>query len=260
MIGRARIILGLAVSAIPIVSSAAPPVSGEEAASVAQLRTEVETAAETLEAERAAARDELAALRAERAELERQVRAAQTRGATLERLAREATERAEQRDAAAQRWREPMREAIAVARRHVEAGLPFAPAARLAVLAGIERDLAASRPDYARALERLLRFIEEEQALGREVALAQQRLQVAGEPMLVDVVRLAMALLYLRTPDGRYGWAVHDSDGWRVELFTDPMVIAAVERRFASHEANETFDSAELVVPEPLPEGVQENS
>lgn len=244
----AKITIAAALFSIPLGAIAAPG-SGVSAQALAELRAEVDETATALENERAAARDELAVLRAERAELERQVRAETTRAATLKRMRAEATTRSEERTEEARRWREPTMAAIAIAREHVHRTLPFAKTQRLEVLERIERDLSGARPDYARAVERLLRFIEEEEAMGREIALAQQRIDLEGEPQIVDVIRLGMALLYVRTQDGRYGWAVQGAQGWRIELFEEPALLDVVRARFAAHEANDALGPATILLP-----------
>ncbi len=230
--------------ALPVAAEAA----GATMAELAQLRGEVDQLASDLEVERTAARDELAALRAERAELERQVRAARTRKATLEALRSEATKLAEAADEDARRWAQPMTAAVAAARHHVEGGLPFARDARLKTLERLELDLQAATPDYGRVLERLLRFVEEEEAMSGEVAYTQQRLEVEGEPQIVRVLRLGLALLYFRTEDGRVGWAVPTPSGWDVAILDDGLA-APVRARFDAAEDNETLGVAELLLP-----------
>ena len=217
-------------------------------ADLAQLRADVDQLAADLEAERAAARDELAALRAERAELERQVRAARTRKATLEKLRADATKRAEEADEDARRWAQPMKRAVEVTRAHVQSGLPFATEARLATLERLDRDLQAARPDYGRVLERLLRFVEEEEAMGGEVAYTQQRVVIDGTAQIVRVLRLGLALLYVRTEDDRVGWAVHRGDAWDIELLSGPMADV-VRARFDAAEDNRALGLAPIVVP-----------
>ena len=234
----------LTLAGLPLAARAA----GITMADLAELRTEVDQLASDLEAERAAARDELAALRAERAELERQVRAARTRKATLEKLRAEATKRAEDADEDARRWAAPMQAAIAAVRAHVAQGLPFATQARLEVLDGLERDLQAATPDYGRVLERLLRFIEEEQAMGGEVAFTQQRIELEGTAQIVEVLRLGLALLYVRTEDDRVGWAVHRGEAWTFELL-DGALADVVRARFDAAADNQALGLAPIVLP-----------
>ncbi len=236
------------LAAFALITPLAAHAAGASMAELAELRSQVDQLASDLEAERAAARDELAALRSERAELERQVRAARTRKATLAKMRAEATQRAEAADDDARRWAGPMKAAVASARAHVDRGLPFATTARLEVLDGLDRDLQAAMPDYGRVLERLLRFVEEEQAMTGEVAYTQQRLDIDGRPQIVRVLRLGLALLYFRTEDDRVGWAVPSQGAWAVELL-DGERGELVRARFEAAEDNETLGVAELLLP-----------
>lgn len=234
----------LTLAGLPLAARAA----GVTMADLAELRTEVDQLASDLEAERAAARDELAALRAERAELERQVRTARTRKATLETLRAEATQQAAKADEDARRWAKPMQAALSAVRAHVERGLPFAKDARLQTLGRLERDLQAATPDYGRVLERLLRFIEEEQAMGGEVAYAQQRIEIEGTAQIAAVLRLGLAVLYVRTEDDHVGWAVHDGQSWAIALL-DGSLADVVRARFDAAEDNRALGVAPLVLP-----------
>lgn len=238
----------MALGLISVTSLAAPPPSD-----LSTLRADVDEAAAELADLRSTARDELVSLRAEKAELERQVRAETTRGKTLKRLAAEAADRAEAMDEEAREWHEPTVAALAVAKAHVERTLPFARAQRFDVLEQIEKDLSAARPDHARAIERLMRFAEEESAMGSEIAYTQQSITLDGETQIVDVIRLGMALMYLRTQDGRFGWSYPASDGWRTEMIDEPALVEALTRRFEAHEANEALGPADLLVPSTPP-------
>jgi hypothetical protein len=141
-----------------------------------------------------------------------------------------------------------MAAAVAAARAHVERGLPFARDARLKTLERLELDLQAATPDYGRVLERLLRFVEEEQAMGGEVAYTQQRLEVEGAPQIVRVLRLGLALLYFRAEDGRVGWAIPSASGWEVAVLDEPLA-ETIRARFEAAEDNETLGVAELLLP-----------
>ena len=239
---------------IPLLIGLAPPPS-DDVGDIARLRTEIDELAADLETERIAARDELASLRSERAELQRQVRAAKSRKTALETLRDDAVAQAEAQDAQNRQWDEPTRQAIAAARAYVEGSLPFARQARLDALDRIERDLTTAQPDHARAVERLWRFLEEEEAMGREVSVGQQVLEIDGEPQIVAVIRLSMALLYFRTQDQRYGWVYPEGDGWRQAMLTDARLVEVIEGRFEASERSETLGPAELLLPPTIAEG-----
>lgn len=251
---KALLSIALAGS-IPVLLGVAAPGDAGSVADIARLRTEIDELAADLETERIAARDELASLRAERAELQRQVRAAEARKATLETLREEAVAQAEAQDTQTRQWDEPTRQAIAAARAYVERSLPFAPEARKAALDRIERDLSTAQPDHARAVERLWRFLEEEEAMGREVSVGQQVIEIEGEPQIADVIRLSMALLYFRTQDGRYGWVRPDGEGWRQEMLEGGRLAEVIEGRFEASEQTQMLGPAELLLPRTIDEG-----
>lgn len=250
---RALAALSLAGGLALVSTAVAAPARGG-ATSIAKLRAEIDEIAADLETERVAARDELAALRAERAELERQVRAATSRKTTLERIHKEAKSKAAAQDERTKRWDKPTHDAVAAAQSYVEASLPFAREQRLAALERIERDLSIAQPDYGRAVERLWRLVEEEEALGREMGLGQQRLTIDAQPQIVDVIRLSMALLYFRTRDGRYGWVAPGPSGWRQEVVTDPAHVQAVSELFEAFERSEAMGPVQLLLPAVVPE------
>lgn len=217
---------------------------------IARLRVEVDDLAEQVHTERATRRTQLAALQAERADLERRVRAARARKVALGRIEADATARAEAAEQEALRWREPARAAVAVARQHVAEGLPFATAQRLQTLDRLEADLNSPAPDVARVVERLWRFMEEEASMGGEVSLGRQTIAFADQPpQLVEVLRLGMALLYVRTLDGQIGWARRTADGWRFETLDDPDATQVVQTLFDAHEVHVALGPAELLIP-----------
>lgn len=237
-------IIALLVVALPLVAQAAPPVDD-----LVELRLDVEQLARTLEERRAAASAELGALRTERAELQRQLRLAKVRNRTLARLEQQDAAADAARAAAADEWNAPARAAVAVARAHVERSLPFARAGRLATLDRIDAELSGALPDVGRAMERLWRFVEEEAALGREVTLGRQQVDLGDGPRLADVVRIGMALMYVRSDDGRLGWARRDGEHWRFEVVDDEASRAVIAASFVAADDNAMFGPAELLIP-----------
>lgn len=230
---------------------AAPPEAPELV--VARLRVEVDELSASIADERRRAQERLQGLRVERAELERQLRLEQVRARTLARIEAQDHARADALDDTSAARLEPIREALALAESYVQDTLPFEREGRLRVLAAIRADLAASRPDPSNALSRLWRFVEEEEALGREVSRAQQPVSLDGERQLVDVVRLGMAAMYLRTAAGEYGWAKRGPAGWGFERLHDPAPKAAVAALFASFDENRRFGPQHLVMPDDAP-------
>lgn len=215
---------------------------------VSRLRIEVDDLAERLRDQRRRAQDDLAALHAERADLERQLRLEKIRAETLVRLAKERRDRAQGLEVGTDEWRGPIRESVAAAKTYVKASLPYKAADRMAQLERIERDLEGQHPDLSGALSRLWRFVEEEEALGRETGRAQQTVEVNGERRLVDVVHVSMALMYFSASDGRVGWARHVEDGWRFEWLEEPEAAEIVEALFDAFERNRVLGPQRVLV------------
>lgn len=216
---------------------------------VVALRTEVDQLAHRLESERRRAQDALAALRIERAELERQLRLERVRAETLDRLERERKQGLESLEQSVRERLEPLRRAVEIARAYVEESLPFRREARLAQLREIEANLAESSPSLGDGLARLWRFVEEEEALTRELGTSQQPVAVDGERQLVDVARVGMALLYFRSVDGRIGWARPTEDGWSFEVVSDPVIASDIRALVEAFDENQTLGPQRIVVP-----------
>lgn len=225
----------------------AAPSSAED---IVALRLEVESLARSLDEQRSAAQAELAGLRAERAELQRQVRLARVRNRMLVKLEAEDAAADEARQAAIDEWNAPARAAVAAVRRHVEHSLPFARAARLETVDAIAAELAGAVPDTGRAMQRLWRLLEEEAAMAREVTRARQQVELEDGARLCDVLRIGMALLYVRTEDGRVGFARRDDGAWRIEIVDDAASRAVIDALFVAADDNAIFGPAVLLVPE----------
>lgn len=235
------------------VARAAPPETADNGGGdVAALRVEVDELAQKLEGARADVRDDLSALRAERAELERRVRLARVRRKTLEELQTRQTERDATVRAEAARWIEPARAAVAITRAYVARSLPFARAERLAAVDRIGAELDRAEPDVGRAMQRLWRLLEEEAAMTTEVSLSRQPVTLEGEAQLADVLRLGMAVMYVRTVEGQIAWAVPDASSaaaWRLELVRDPALEDTIWALFDAQERNRGFGPVTLAVP-----------
>jgi len=242
---RITLVLGLAM---PLAAHAG--LGGDE---LVTLRLEVESLAQTFDEKRTGTTDELAGLRAERAELHRQLRLAKVRNRTLVGLERQDAAADEARQASIDEWNRPARAAVAGVREHVLRGLPFAVTARLEALDRLDAELAGALPDTARVMERLWRLVEEEAAMAHEVTVARQQVELDDGPRLCDVLRIGMALMYVRSDDGRLGWARRADDGWRIEVVEDEAVRAVIAALFVAADDNAIFGPVELLVPTEVP-------
>jgi murein DD-endopeptidase MepM/ murein hydrolase activator NlpD len=117
-------------------------------------------------------------------------------------------------------------------------------------LARIDAELHAAEPDRARAMQRLWRFVEEEAALGDEVALGRQALPLgAGEPELCEVLRIGMAVAYARSPSGALAWSVREGDRWSWQPLPDARASAVVTALFDAFAEHRGFGPATLLLP-----------
>ena len=122
--------------------------------------------------------------------------------------------------------------AIEQLQQQIQAGLPFKIDERSAELAALRTDLLNGSVQSARAANRLWAFFEDEFRLTRENALHNQTVEVGGERVLAEVVKIGAMALYFRTPDGRYGQAVQTGDSWRFVLSQDAAVSAQIAQLF----------------------------
>lgn len=230
---------------LPLAAQAA----GTTDEAVVALRVEVERLAGELAQVRAEQTEQLAALRAERVELARALRAARSRNAQLRELQAQDAARDEAEITAAARGRAPALAAIAAVREHVRASLPFARADREAELDRIEASLQVSEPDLGRAMQRLWRFVEQDLALAGEIELGQQVVTTAGDEQLAEVLRIGMAVMYVRTQAGAVAWTRHDGTAWRIEPIDEPAMAREVLALFDAYHDNRGFGPAVLPLP-----------
>lgn len=218
-------------------------------AQIVKLRQEVESLASELTSTRQLTRDTLSTLRAERADLERRVRLAKIRASTLRQLQNEQAERTAALEVEGKRWIEPARAVVANSQAQLDASIPFAIEQRRAALDRIATDLAGPQPDVAHAMERMWQFVQDERDMGREVARDRQVVTFEGEPQLVEVIRLGMALMYIRTVDGRVGQAVHADEGWRFDPITIATTQTVVAALFESQPPQTPTGPTNIVLP-----------
>jgi len=222
---------------------------GQDAATVARLRREVDELAQKLSAKRTETQDELRALRVERTELERQVRLERVRARTLDELAKKSVQSAAGAQSRLQAWIEPTRAALSATRRYVEASVPYRRTERLKLLDKISLDIVGPQPDPGRAVTRLWRFVEEEEAWATEIAIDQQAIELGGKKSLVQVIRLGAAILYFETPSGGLGWARRGEQGWGFELISSDTGRKIVAALFSAFKQNRRFGPTTLWLP-----------
>jgi hypothetical protein len=87
--------------------------------------------------------------------------------------------------------------------RSVARDLPFLPDEREARLTSLRGELVRPDVDPAEKLRRLLEALQIEAQYGGTVEVYQDRIDVAGDSLFVDVLRLGRLSVFWRTPDGK---------------------------------------------------------
>lgn len=223
------------------------------AKALVEQRAAVEKLASELELEKSQLQDEQRARALRRADLERQLAALQQERTELDEAIAE-REAKEAKALAARAALAPLaKQNLALQLELVRASLPFKQAERLAELERLRSELAAGKIEGDQALRRLWSSLEDELRLTRENGLYRQRIELDGQPVLVDVVKLGMVLLYFRAPDGRVGHALRGPAGWRFQVLTeegDRERLRLLFEAFEKHVRRGTFDL-------PLPPGTR---
>ena len=94
------------------------------------------------------------------------------------------------------------------------AGLPFKQQERISDLTAISKQLDDGLISPEAAASRLWSIIDDELRLSRESGLYRQVIELNGEEVLAEVVRLGMVALFFRTAEGTLGHAVRDGNRW----------------------------------------------
>jgi hypothetical protein len=188
---------------------------------LAEMRGQVESLSDQLNARKTDVQEELRSLSRQKAELELEVQREDTR---LDKL----------RQAVAQKRAEVANETkanaalapafsknIGVVRAYVEKSLPFRVKERLSELDKIEDQAKSGLLPPQRALNRLWGFVEDELRMTRESGLFSQPVTVEGKEQLADVVRVGMVALYYKTPSDEFGMSAFENGSWTFRSLND---------------------------------------
>ncbi len=146
---------------------------------------------------------------------------------------------------------------IARYRDYVETHLPFQTPERLQEIETLERLFTDGSIDAAMALSRLWNTLESEFRLATENGLYRQTIEVSGEYQLAEVVRLGMVLLYFKTFDDRFGYAVPGTDGaWFYTLASSRQEQEMIGELFDSMRRN--LREGSFLLPNPLAAATRE--
>ncbi len=247
--------LALAVSATTLARGgdgvAEPDPTDGLARELVQKRGAVEKLSSELELAKGAEREALRALAQQRADVERRLKALEHEREELDRALAEREAAASAREAGRKALTPLVVRHLDALAGYVKGALPFKTAERVQALEELKREVEAGRTSPEQALSRLWSALEDELRLTRDTGLYRQQLDVDGTPQLVDVAKLGMVLLYVRTLDGRFGFAAPDEKGaWRAVLVTAPDPQARIRRLFEALDGHAR--QGHFALPNPL--------
>ncbi len=217
-----------------------------------ELRGEVEALNDNIESQQQEHRNRMSSLTQRRAELDAQI---QRQDLEVKKLQKEIDElRAESTGLSEEiATLEPLvKDASNRLEARVRASLPYMTDERTADLAEVLRKMEAEEITAARALNNIWTFFEDELRLARESEMFRQTIEVDGKEQLADVVRLGMVMLFFRTGDEQFGYAVRKGDSWVYETASGSD-RSRIEELFAAFEKQ--VRTGFFVVPNALPGG-----
>ncbi|MFN3918980.1 MAG: DUF3450 family protein [Methylohalobius sp.] len=191
------------------------------AAKLAELRAEVDRLQQELDQAKTAQRQKLEALGGQITQLEVEKRRQELALQKLRNEWESLSQKAPATSSTDAGLAESITRGVAALRRYVETSLPFKRVERLQALNDLEAKLTAGTASPKKLAGELWTLVEDELRLTRENGLYRQILPLEGENALVEVAKLGMVMLFFKTPDGRYGLAQRQGDGWHYEIVSE---------------------------------------
>lgn len=181
---------------------------------LAELRAEVDRLQQELEQAKGDHRQKLEAAGAQIAQLEAEKRRQELALEKLQSELEALRQKAPATPSGDAELAKSLEQGVAVLRQYIETSLPFKHAERLQALNHFEAKLQAGTAPPKKLANELWALVEDELRLTRENGLYQQIIPLEGASALVEVAKLGMVMLFFKTPDGRYGLAQREGDGW----------------------------------------------
>ncbi|MBN2510769.1 MAG: DUF3450 family protein [Spirochaetales bacterium] len=219
------------------------------AASIAQKRAEAETLNNELDVIKAGFNEELRSIATQQADIQARINRQQLQFAQLERELAEHTQRIAQSSIRMDELKPVILEVLGYLREYISSSLPFHTEDRLNELDSLERVLTSQRLLESEALARMWNIMEEEARLCRESGLYRQTISLHGEDQLAEVARLGMVLLYFKTFDGVFGYALRNESVWTYVEAGSREDAKNIENLFVSLKKNLREGYFELPIP-----------
>lgn len=201
-----------------------------------RLRAEIEQLSHELDVEKETVRGRLRSLEAVRTDLEVQIQSEELALKSLTSELEELQAKGLAEDTSQEDLRPSLKKGFDLLRQGIEGGLPYRVPERLEAVDEIETQFNSGALPAQRAASRLWQLAEDELRLTRENAVDRQMIRLAGREVLADTARIGTVAMYIRTPDGRYGFASREQGEWSYAL---------AEGRTATQQIAALFDAIE---------------
>jgi uncharacterized phage infection (PIP) family protein YhgE len=222
---------------------------------IAEKRAKVERLSNQIEQEKNQYNEELRSLQAQIGDVEVQINRQQTRLAEIRSDIQEVRQEMQASQTSLEDIKPLVARTLEGLKSYIRNGLPFQVSERISEVETLERLLNEGNLDTQTILTRVWNMIESEFRMTTESGIFRQTITVDGEEQLAEVARLGTVLLYFKTFDDRYGYAVpaDGGDGWSYRLAHNRTERQQIVTLFDSLRKN--LRQGFFTVPNPYAEG-----
>ena len=203
----------------------------EQAEQLSQLRMEVTSLASRLKEEQGFFQNRLRSLETQRSDLELQIRREKTQLETVQQQIVDLESQlqpSEQEDLLATE----VRTASDKLKNSIGLSLPYRHADRIQAIDELLSQMEHKKISPQQAATRLWAVSEDEKRLNQENILDKQNIEIDGNSVLVDIVRLGMVAMYYQTPNGNVGYVTQQKNRWVWISIDDPEQRKQVQELF----------------------------
>jgi DNA repair exonuclease SbcCD ATPase subunit len=220
---RLSIIAWVVVSAVAFPLLVFPQESQEAlrnlAERISEKRARVESLSDEVQQTKTQYNEQLRSLETQITDVETQMNRQELQLDQLEQDLQEARQRVEQSDELSEEIRPLVSQVLTRLKQYTRQGLPFQVSERVSAIEELEQTLADGNVPASTVLTRTWNMLDSEFRMTEESGIFRQRITVNGERQLAEVARLGTVLLYFRTFNDQYGYAVPQGEGeWSYEL------------------------------------------
>ena len=205
---------------------------------IAEKRAQVESLSDEVQLTKTEYNEELRSLETQIADVEIQINREELRLRQIAQDLQEARRSIERTRTSGEDLEPIVAQTLVRLKSYIRNGLPFQIEERVAEVETLERLLSEGNMAAETILTRLWNMIESEFRLTSESGIYRQTVEIQGEAQLAEVARLGTVLLYFKTFDDRFGYAVPSGSDWSYTLVTDRERSQQIEKLFDSLRRN----------------------